>query len=381
MRAYLLLCLLFGVTYSWAVPSVPPTLDEKIGQMLMVGFDGLKVDQNSAIVRDIQQYHLGGVVLYEHSAAHTINTQPAKRNQLKNIKNPKQLRELTRQLQHYSQIPLFIAIDQEGGRVNRLRPENGFAKSLSAARLGRINKPSVTNKYASAMARTLAQAGINVNFAPVVDLNSNPHNPVIGKLGRAFSNNPQIVSQQASIFADNMRQRDVICTLKHFPGHGSSRADSHKGFVNITRTWRRRELQPYEHLFNSGHGCDMVMVAHVYNAKLDKHYPASLSRNIVTGLLRKQLHFDGIVVTDDLQMGAIDKNYSLADTLRLAINAGDDILVFSSNLKSQHDSRVAQIVTTIKQLIKQGKIKQSQIDDAYYRIIKLKRKHLAGFKT
>lgn len=154
------------------------------------------------------------------------------------------------------------------------------------------------------LAATLADLGIGLNMAPVVDLCSNPDNPVIAKYERCFSADPNQVSAQAAAYIDAHHQLGVLTTLKHFPGHGSSRSDSHQGFTDITTTWSETELIPYRCLIAGGR-VDAIMTAHVFNARLDDCYPATLSKNVITGLLRGELGFDGVVISDDMQMGAI----------------------------------------------------------------------------
>lgn len=338
-------------------------LKQKIGQMLIMGFNGMELHADDSIVHAISAQQIGGVILFDYD----FQTQTF----LHNIKNPQQVRQLTQQLQSYARhAPLFISIDYEGGKVNRLKESNGFPPTLSAAEIGRHSLSEV-ERYAIKMAETLQQLGINMNFAPVLDVNVNPDNPVIGKLGRSFSPNPKKVIEYAALFTKAYQAQGVLPVYKHFPGHGSSRGDTHIGCVDVTETWEEYELEPYKQLlphFSQG----LVMTAHVVHAGLDDQaYPASLSFAITTGLLREQLHYQGVVVTDDMQMKAITDHYGLAKAIRLAINAGADILVFGNQLVARPQDP-QQLVEMIYADVQQGHISESRIDEAYQRIMKLK---------
>jgi beta-N-acetylhexosaminidase len=336
-------------------------LDRKIGQMLMVGFRGLQIERDSPIVGDIRQRHIGGVILFDYDVP---TGQP-----VRNIQSPQQLRRLTAELQRAAPSPLFIAIDQEGGRVNRLKERFGFPPTISAEQQGRRG-PHLSREAAQRTARILAEMGINLNFAPVVDLNSNPENPVIGKLERSFAPDPTRVTAHAREWLEAHRSWGVLATLKHFPGHGSSRADSHLGFVDVTETWSPGELEPYAALIKEG-VCDVVMTAHIFNSRLDPKFPATLSRPVITGLLRQQMGFDGLVVSDDMQMKAISAHYGLETAIENALNAGVDLLIFGNNSVFEPDI-AEQAIQTIKNLLRQRKISRSRIEDANRRIFALK---------
>jgi beta-N-acetylhexosaminidase len=340
----------------------PVSMDEKIGQMIKVGFRGMDANNQSTIAKQINSIHLGGVVLFDYDV-------PAD-TAFRNIQSPEQLRSLSSQLQSYSDTPLIIAIDQEGGKVNRLKEKFGFPSSVSAQYLGELDNMDSTRHYARLTARTLRKEGINVNLAPVVDLNTNPDNPVIGGLERSFSADPEAVTRHAQAFIEEMHTQGILTTLKHFPGHGNSEKDSHKGVVDVTKTWEKKELIPYRNLIESGHA-DIIMTAHIYNARLDSSYPATLSKPVITGILRDSLGFNGVVMSDDLQMGAIRKQYGLEETIRLSIQAGVDILSFANN--SVFDPQIGQKAhRIIKALIDEGTITEARIDSSYARIMKLK---------
>jgi len=343
-------------------PNGEVSLDFKIGQMLMVGFRGQTVDETHPIVQDIRDRHLGSVVLFDYD---TISAQYAR-----NIASPEQLKALTTALQSVAATPLLISTDQEGGLVNRLRERYGFPPTLSHQALGQINDPAVTRARAGAMAQTLAVAGVNLNLAPVVDLNLNPSNPAIGLYERSFSADPQIVIAQAQAFIEAHHAAGLLCTLKHFPGHGSSTADTHLGIVDVTQTWSRTELEPYATLIAAGQA-DAVMTAHVFNAALDPDYPATLSKPVITDLLRGELGYDGVVITDDMQMGAIRAQYGFETAIQKTIEAGVDIIAIANNLVYEEDV-AARTVALIKNLVAAGTISAERIDQSYARIQRLK---------
>jgi beta-N-acetylhexosaminidase len=330
------------------------TLDYKIGQMLMMGFSGGVLSNTNPVVDDIRDRHIGGVLLFDG-----------------NIQSSGQLKRLTADLQALSApMPLFIAVDQEGGNVARLKPQNGFSPTVSQQYLGNLDDLPTTQRYAETTAATLAEHGININLAPVVDLNVNPANPVIGRYGRSFSADPAIVTTHSEqVIATHWAHR-VYCTLKHFPGHGSSHADSHLGFVDVTGTWSRAELQPYAEILRMGL-CDMVMTAHIYNAHLDPDLPATLSHKTITGLLRGELGFNGVVMTDDMQMKAITANYSFDTAIQLAVKAGVDIIMIGDN-RLFGPNTTARAIAIIKQMVASGAIAPDRIDESYERIMTLK---------
>ncbi|WP_035244258.1 glycoside hydrolase family 3 protein [Desulfonatronovibrio hydrogenovorans] len=346
-----------------AGPDQDKELAMQIGQMLMVGFRGTHVDEKSPIIRDIQQGLVGGVILFDYDVA--------QRSPDRNILSPDQLRELTNALQSASPTPLFIAVDQEGGRVARLKQDRGFPESVSQAWLGLQNDPDLTSRYASQTASTLQDLGINLNLAPVVDVNTNPDNPVIGLLERSFSSDPGLVARHADRVVASHRELGVLTALKHFPGHGSSTRDSHLGFTDVTETWSAVELEPYALLFESP-GADMVMTAHVFNAHLDPEWPATLSHATLTGLLRTRMGYDGVIISDDMQMKAITDHFGLETALEQTIMAGADMIIFGNNLVYEQDI-AARAGGVILELVKQGRIPEKRINESFARIIKLKK--------
>jgi len=339
-------------------------LRDKIGSMLMVGFFGTSVSANSQICRDIRDYNLGGVILFDYN--------PIDKTKPKNISSKAQLKRLTQQLKSCSRDgKLLIAVDQEGGKVQRLKRKYGFKGNFPKAKnVAKLSDSRVKRVY-SDMAKELNEVGINYNLAPVVDLAVNRKNVVIYKLGRSFGSNPKKVAHYASIFIDAMRNHNIITSAKHFPGHGSSLGDTHKGFVDVTNRWSKKELEPYRILNQKGK-LDTVMVAHVFNRKLDSKYPATLSKKIIQDKLRGEIGFNGVVITDDLQMGAITKHFSLRDVLRLSINAGDDILLFGNQLSPKNIVTVGELVDTIYELVQSGIISKYRIDESSQRVKFLK---------
>lgn len=360
-----LTCLLLAVLITFtSPPDLPadPGLDVKIGQMLKIGFRGMNLEESTHIVRDLKKYHLGAVVLFDYDV-------PAGRAE-RNVESPDQLKRLISELREQSELPLLVTIDQEGGRVARLKPRDGFPATRSAAEIGAINHPDSTARYAGIIASTLAEMGIDVNLAPVVDVNINPENPIIGGIGRSFSAEPEEVVRHARITVETHRRHQVLTTLKHFPGHGSSREDSHLGMVDVTGMWSERELIPWQQLIDSGHA-DMVMTAHIFNEAWDSDVPATLSEHVINGMLRSELGFDGVVFSDDMQMDAIREHYGLETAIEKAILAGVDILGFANNSVYDEDI-VPQAHGIIRRLVDEGRISEARIDASWQRIRKLK---------
>jgi beta-N-acetylhexosaminidase len=360
----LLLCCSLWVLGCAAQTSADEALKHRIAQLLLVGFRGTDVTQESDIYTDITALGIGGVILFDYD----VPSQSRPRN----ITSPAQLQKLLAKLQALAPVKLLVSIDQEGGKVNRLRTAYGFQPTVTAQYQGQINHPDTTAKYAAQTASALAALGFNLNFAPCVDLEVNPSNPIIGKLGRSFSADPAVVAAQAAIWLDEQAKKGVTGCIKHFPGHGSSTADTHLGIADITDTWTAAEIEPYRALIQTGK-VEVVMTSHVFNAKLDAQYPATLSENIITGMLRKQLGFEGVVVTDDLAMGALVAHYTLEEILVRAVLAGADLLCLSNNGKTYDPHMARKAVDIIFKAVKDGRIPPLYIDAAYDRVMKLKK--------
>jgi beta-N-acetylhexosaminidase len=341
------------------------SLREKIGQMLLVGFRGAVPEECELIVRDIREHHVGGVILFDQDVA-----DPSRGR--RNVHSPEQVRRLLAFLQSQSRVPLFTAVDQEGGRVNRLKPDYGFPPSISHEELGKLDEEAETHRHAAATAETLSASGFNLNLAPVVDLDANPDNPVIRGKRRSFSAEPEAVARHAAAFIRAHRERGVLTCAKHFPGHGSARGDTHLGLVDVTATWTERELQPFARLISAGLA-DMVMTAHVFNARLDADRPATLSPAVVTGILRGRLGFDGVVSSDDMEMRAISEKYGLEESVPAAVEAGVDLLCFGNNLS--YDPDIApRAAEALARAVTSGRIPEARIDESHRRILALKRR-------
>jgi beta-N-acetylhexosaminidase len=329
----------------------------KIGQMIMIGMPKAEVD--SAVLHEVGTGKVGAIILFE-----------------KNIPKTNSYAGLKKMIWTYQKsapIPLFVSIDQEGGKVNRLKEKYGFPRSITAAASGKAKTLDSVRFYAGSTATTLAGLGFNVNFAPCVDLAVNPDNTVIVKVERSFSANEDTVTMMAREYVREHRKAGVITSLKHFPGHGSSKEDTHFGVADVTTSWSERELKPYQSLLVSG-DVDAVMTSHIVNKKLDQTgLPGTLSTEIIDGVLRKKLGFQGVVFSDDMQMHAITKQFGMEESIRLAVNAGVDILCFSNNIQGSEQRTVEKVHTTIKGFVESGQISKARIDDSFRRIMKLKK--------
>jgi len=342
------------------------TLCEKIGQLLMIGFRGMEAGDRTFIIQDIRAGRIGGVVLFDRDLILKTGE--------RNIRSPRQLKELIRSLQAAAAIPLLVAVDQEGGQVARLKKKHGFPATITAQSLGDLDDPGETRRQAESIAAVLAEAGINLNFAPLVDLNVNPTNPIIGRYQRSFSADPDTVSRHALAVIEAQSEHGVISCLKHFPGHGSSRQDSHLGFTDVSATWEPLELAPYRKLI--AHGlADAVMTAHIFNRRLDPEFPATLSKKTILDLLRQELGFGGLVVSDDMDMKAISVEYSREKALELALNAGIDIILMANNL-SYDESIAFKTQAIILNLLESGRVSEARIDEACRRVLNLKKANL-----
>ncbi len=335
------------------------SLRYKIGQMLVCGFKGVQPDDHTRLV--LSRHFIGGVILFDKDVSNNFKT--------RNIINPAQLKCLVNDLKQLSTTKLLVAIDQEGGRVARLRPQKGFAKSVSADYIGSLDNPDSTKYYAALQADELVEMGINLNLTPCVDLNVNPENPIIGKLDRAYSCNPYTVAKHAQIVIDEHNKKGIVTSLKHFPGHGSSTADSHKGITDVTKTFQLEELIPYKKLIDAGYN-DIVMMGHIINNNIDS-LPASLSKKSVK-LLRENYGFNGVIATDDLNMGAISKHFPYHDALKLAINAGVDMIIIGNNGREYIPTLIHNTIAHIYEMVENGEIPEQRINDAYNKIKILK---------
>jgi beta-N-acetylhexosaminidase len=340
-------------------------LTKRIGQLFLLGFQGSSLHADHPMVADIRDRNLGGVILFDRLLA-----QKKKSN---NILGATQLKQLNNSLQLLSPVPLLIAMDQEGGMVKRIKAETGFPETISAARLGTLDDPLLTALNASCTANTLHALGINYNLAPVVDLNLFPKNPVIGKIGRSFSGDPQCVIRHATTWIKEHTKRNILSCLKHFPGHGSSHTDSHLGFTDISKSWRESELLPFKELLSLDNGqfVHSVMLGHLFHKNLDPCHPTSLSYAVVTGLLRDTLGFKGVAISDDLQMRAITDKYGLEESVCLALAAGVDMLIIGNNLEYDPDF-LKRAIPAVRQAVEDGRIGEARINEAWNRVTTMK---------
>ncbi len=333
------------------------SLDIKIGQMILIGMPQAEVD--SAVLEEVRSGKVGALIYFEKNIPKSASAFTA-------------FKKMSWAYQKAAPIPLFICIDQEGGKVNRLKEKYGFPRSITAAAIGKFKSLDSVQFYAEATAATLAGLGINVNFAPCVDLAINPTNPVIVKSERSYSANADTVILYAREVVKQHRKYGVVTALKHFPGHGSSKDDTHLGLADVTTTWEDRELKPYQVLIGSGYA-DAVMTSHIVNRHLDSTaLPGTLSKPILDHMLRKKVGVQGVVFTDDMQMKAIANNYGLEEAIRLAVNAGVDIMCFSNNIQGVQVRTVDKVHAIIKSFVATGAIPKSRIDESFNRIMKLK---------
>ena len=342
-----------------AAPIPRVSLERLIGQMIVVGFVGTDSgDPGVVAVREqLEEGVIGGVMLLE-----------------RNVRSPQQVRALNASIRRTAggAAPL-IAVDQEGGAVQRLTPANGHRAFPSPAQVASACGPHpggpVLALYKD-MANQLRAQGFNANFGPGVDLNTNPDNPIIGRLGRSFGADPGQVVKYAAIFNLAHEQANILTAAKHFPGHGSSRVDSHVAVADISTTWSPIELKSFAGIADD---VDMMMVGHLYHPRFSDGpgVPASLSRQAVNSL-RDDLGFKGVIVSDDMEMGALSGRYSFDDRIVRAVAAGTELLVFANRL-APRDDLGARIHAVILGAVRAGIIPRERVKQAYRRIVLMKR--------
>ncbi len=367
-------CLVAALVAGGTSCSMQKRLDKQIGQMIMTGFHGDGMGENAegfaAIENQVQSGHVGGVIIFDVDVSGLVAqgmTIPEAKKHIfsSNIKSLDQVKNMTTHLQSIAPEPLLVAVDQEGGNIQRLKPEHGFAPIPSAKEMG-MGDPQQTYTIAYDLAKRLTDLGINTNWAPVLDMH-NPDSPAIGGLGRAFSDSIPVIIAHGGAFARGLNDAGVISSYKHFPDHGNVTNDSHFG-VAMTKNWTETEIEPYRVLLKDASPCTTVMVAHIINPPVDS-LPASLSAKTIQ--IVRDMGFDGVVVSDDMDMGAIVNQYGFEQAIEMAINAGNDILIFGNNLSYDKD-KGEKVHQTIKKLIRDGKIKKSQIKKSYDRIMRMK---------
>ncbi|MDR9852733.1 glycoside hydrolase family 3 protein [Paenibacillus sp. VCA1] len=336
------------------------TLEQKIGQMFICGFHSLVPDDQ--IKKLIQEYHLGGVIYFR-----------------RNIGDPEQVAGLSASLQKLAadqgDLPLWIAIDQEGGMVARIDHKK-MSRIPGNMSLGATGNPAYSYEVSKISAEELLQVGINMNFAPCLDVNNNPHNPVIGV--RSFGEDADRVAEHGAAVIKAFQEKGLSAAAKHFPGHGDTNVDSHMGLATVEHNLDRLqqvELKPFIEAIRGG--VDVIMTAHVIFPAIEpERIPATLSRSVLTGLLREDLAYDGIIVTDCLEMHAIAKFFGIGEGAVKAVEAGADVVLVSHTLSDQIEAFEA-----VKQAVLSGRISEKTIDNAVARILALKSKRLANLKT
>lgn len=336
-----------------------PSLRDMIGQMLMLGFKGqTPKDKGSKAVHELlKSGQIGGLIFMGRNMA-------SKAQITKLVSHLKKAPPKT--------LPPFLAIDQEGGQVQRLKEQHGFTTIPTASSIALGKDQIFALQTYQTLADELALAGFNVNFGPVVDLNLVPENPIIGARERSYGSSVETVKTFSKAFVLAHRQNKILTSLKHFPGHGSSWTDSHEQFVDLSKSWKTQELDPYKQMIKAKL-VDMVMIGHLYHPQFsdgDK-LPASLSTRAIEGVLRKEIGYQGIVITDDLGMGAIKKYFEFDDALLKAIKAGNDILLIVDD-KYANKSEISRIHDLIEKAVKRGDIKRSSLEASYNRIMAAK---------
>jgi beta-N-acetylhexosaminidase len=333
--------------------ATPETAIKALGQLFIMGFSGLELSDDTAAF--ISQANIGGVLLFSP-----------------NYESPGQVAELINQIQECRRdLPLWISVDHEGGKVQRFK--KSFTKIPEAATIAATDSPRLAFEIAEMMAKELSSVGINLNFAPVADIATNPKNPIIGN--RAFGDNEDQVSKMSSAMVRGHLVHGVQPCVKHFPGHGDTNTDSHLALPRVDTELDvlvEREFKPFIKAFKSR--CSMVMTAHILNPKLDPKYPATLSKLILRDILRKQLRYTRIIISDDMEMKAITDHYGAEDAPRLALEAGCDMLIYRSEAAARH--AYASLVKDIES----GKISPEIILEAEARTSALKRDTLLPYK-
>ena len=362
-RALLLALALSVSVWAAGCRSVTPErfgeLNPRLGELLLVGFHGTTLQDNAALEGLLCETRVAGVILFARNIVDAAQT-------------ARLTRDLTVRARACTGRPLLVAVDAEGGQVMRLGPAAGWTATLSHQELGQAGDLAQTELEARRIGGMLREAGINWNLAPVIDVGYNPANPVIVGVGRSFGANPKLVAAQARAYIAGMHAAGILTAVKHFPGHGSSVDDSHAGFVDVTDTARPEvELVPYRLLLAEG-VMDAVMTAHVFNRHLDAWVPATLSRPTIDGVLRSELGWRGVVVSDDMRMGAIQQHYGAGDAAVRALRAGVDLILIADDRLPGDGSASAGTLEAIRRALRQGRLPAGQVDEALARIAALR---------
>ncbi len=324
-----------------------------LGELFLVGFNGLELSQETS--HFLSQARIGGVILFSH-----------------NFENPGQMAELTNQIQECrSELPLWVSVDHEGGKVQRFR--KGFTRIPDAIAIGSMNSPKLSFEISEIMAKELKTVGVNLNFSPVGDIATNPKNPVIGN--RAFGTSEGTVSKMSSAFVRGHLVSGVQPCVKHFPGHGDTSTDSHYALPRVDTTLEvleQRELLPFIKAFKSK--CGMVMTAHIIVSKVDPKVPATLSATILQGILRKKLKFTKVIVSDDMEMKAITSHFGAEDAPRMAVQAGCDLLIY----RTEQAARIG--YEALRKAIENETLSSDRVLEAAQRCQSLKREILLPYQ-
>jgi len=333
------------------------SLDEKIGQLVIVGLDGFTLDNN--INNLIKEHKVSGVILFS-----------------KNVDNPNQLISLTNSLKtknSQNKIPLFISVDEEGGRVSRM--PTGIKKLPSNETIGKNNDSILSYNIGEIIGEELKTFGFNMDFAPVLDINSNPNNPIIGD--RSFGSSPSIVNKLGIKTMEGIMDNNIISVVKHFPGHGDTAVDSHLELPVVKKDLTKLnafELIPFKEAIKNN--ADAIMVSHILLNKIDPAYPASMSKTVITDILRGTLNFTGVVITDDMTMAAIIKYIDIGEAAVKSFNAGSDILLVCHEYDNQ-----LKVINSLKTAVKNKVISENRLNESVYRILKLKEKYIINNDT
>lgn len=346
------------------------SLEEKVGQLFIIRPESLSTELTPQQAHDTTEY---GVTEWTEDMALQLEKYPAGGVAIfgKNISSPEQLKNFVAAMQQASSLPLFMGVDEEGGSVSRLanspafRTEEGYVlpQFKSMAEIGASGDTGAARTVGFTIGCYLAEYGFNLDFAPVADTNTNPDNVVIGD--RAFGSDPELVSQMVAAELDGLHSAEVLGCIKHFPGHGDTVGDTHDGYVSIQKTWDEllsAELIPF---INNLDNTDMVMVAHISLPNVTGDgLPASLSGELISGKLRGDLGYDGVVITDSLAMGAIAQEYTSADCAVMALDAGVDILLMPEDYAAAFEGVV--------QAVEEGRLSMERIDESVARVLELK---------
>jgi len=345
-------------------------LSKEVGQMMVVGFAGTTITPDSPIVQEIKYYHIGGVIVFPTNADGSI----------RNISSPAQLALITSQLQayakQYNDYPLFIAANQEGGYINGLKPKTGFTMPLnnSQLQLGKSSTTDLAYNQAIEFGNLLSQYGVNMNMAPVSDLCLNPNSQVIARWERSFGTNPTKVTALLEAQLSAYNQTGTIAMMKHFPGLGSAQQNTDDdAFVNVTNVYQKQELYPYQAIIKSKYCPPVIMVSHEINTQFDPSgLPASLSYDMVNNLLRKQLGFKGVVMTDDMDAAAIQQCFTNKEAIYLAVTAGDNLIVYGGSLGTDPYNDANEEYSNLMSLAQTDANFAKNVDTSYQLISKLK---------